>query len=191
MKTLSNRSWVWGVLGLLGSVGVCQAAEPAEYLSIKETEVAVESKGAVKMLDLEIKTAANIPVDGKSGAFGYAALSDDGNNLLILVSHLPIDDSSRENPKSGFHTHVLDLKEPTAACKGANFEVDLQNSAKNKAFDADYKYQIKGNEISIDDVPVSDLGDAGVEAVVAFTLKPVLDAYQKASNLCVYVVDQR
>ena len=191
MKILPKRPWLLAALGLLGVGSVCLAAAQPDYLSITEVDVEVESKNSVKTLDLEIKTKANIPVDGKSGAFGYGALSDGGNNLLVLVSHLPIDDSSHENPKSGFHTHILDLKAPTDACKDANFEVDLVNSGKNTGFDADYKYKIEGNEASISDVPVSDLGDAGVETVVSFTLKPILDAAQKPSNLCVYVVEQK
>lgn len=191
MKTLINRSWILAALGLFGIAGTCHAAATAEYLSLKKTEIEVESEGTAKTLKLEIETQADIPVDGKSGAFGYAALSDAGNNVLVLVSHLPIDDSSHENPKSGFHAHILDLKEPSADCKGANFEVDLENSAKNKAFDADYKYQVKGHEIDISDVPTADLGDAGVETVASFTLKPILDATQKPTHLCVFVVEQK
>lgn len=130
-------------------------------------------------------------MDGKSGAFGYAALSDGGNNLLVVVTHLPIDDSSHEKLPSGFHTHVLDLMEPTSACPHANFEVDLENSGKNQAFDADYSWSVSNSSIQVKDVPVADLGDAGVEAVVSFTLKPVLDAKGSPTNLCVHVVDQK
>ena len=178
-------------LGLFITTTTIHAAQHPGYLLIKETEVEVEGNGSTKTLDLEIEAQADIPVDGKSGAFGYAALSDGGNNLLVLVTHLPIDDSSYENPKSGFHTHVLDLKEPGEACAGANFEVDLENSAKNKAFDADYKWKVKGNKISVEKVPVADLGDAGVESIVAFTLKPILDAEKKPTHLCVTVTDQK
>lgn len=160
------------------------------YLSLKETEVEVESKNGQKKLEVEVKTQAAIPVDGKSGAFGYAFLTDGGNNVLVAVTHLPIDDSSHENPDNGFHTHVLDLMPPTKACEGANFEVDLANSAKNTAFDADYAWKVEGNEVSVKNVPVADLGDAGVETVAAFTIKPILDAKGKPSNLCVTVVDK-
>jgi len=45
---------------------------------------------------------------GKSGAFGYGALTDGGNNLLVAVTHLPIDDSSYEKTLSDIHTHALD-----------------------------------------------------------------------------------
>lgn len=177
-------------LGLFFTITAVQAGQKPGYLLIKETEVEVESKNDNKTLDLEIETEAPIPVDGQSGAFGYAALTDGGNNLLVLVTHLPIDDSSYEHPESGFHAHILDLKEPGKACEGANFEVDLDSSGKNKAFDADYKWQTKENKISVKNVPVADLGDAGVESVVTFTLKPILDAENKPTNLCVTVADQ-
>lgn len=177
--------------GLSITAATVQAAQKPDYLMIKEAEIEVESKGGNKTLEMEIKTQAPIPVDGSAGAFGYAALTDGGNNLLVLVTHLPIDDSSYEHPTSGFHAHVLDLKEPTAACNGANFEVDLDNSGKNKAFDADYKWEAKSNKISVENVPVADLGDAGVESVVSFTLKPILDANKKPTNLCVTVTDQK
>ncbi|MBL1264421.1 hypothetical protein [Candidatus Methylomicrobium oryzae] len=165
-------------------------AETEGYLSIWSSTVKVAGKGDKKTLTMDIQTAKPIPVDGKSGAFGYAALTDNANNLLVLVTHLPIDDSSHEDPTNGFHTHVLDLKEPTAACAGANFEVDLENSGKNAAFDADYPWKVKGSKISVENVPVKDLGDAGVDTIVSFTLKPVLDAQQKPANLCVTVADK-
>jgi hypothetical protein len=66
----------------------------------------------------------------------------------------------------------------------------LENSGKNTAFDADYKWKIDNNKASIENVPVADLGDAGVESVVSFTLKPILDATKKATNLCITVVDK-
>ncbi|MGR8979103.1 MAG: hypothetical protein ACU84H_03280 [Gammaproteobacteria bacterium] len=165
-------------------------AETSGYLSIENVKLGVEGKGNTKTLNMEIRTNKPIPVDGKSGAFGYAALTNNGNNLLVLVTHLPIDDSSHEDPQTGFHAHVLDLKSPTQACTGATFEVDLENSGKNSAFDADYPWKASGNKISVEKVPVADLSDAGVEAVVSFKLKPILDANKKPTNLCVTVMDK-
>ncbi len=158
-----------------------------DFLRISEAEAEVTFHHGKSYLELEIKTEGKIPDDGKSGAFGYAALTDQGNNVLVLTTHLPIDDSSHEDPKSGFHAHVLDLKAPTEGCKGANFEVDVASSKQNSAFDADYRWKLKGNEISVEDVPTSDLGDAGVESVVSFTLKPVFDDNEQLTNLCVTV----
>jgi len=165
-------------------------AEADGYLSIWRTSATIAGKGDTKTLALDIQTAKPVPQDGKSGAFGYAALTDNTNNVLVLVTHLPIDDSSHEGSESGFHTHVLDLKPASDACTGASFEVDLENSGKNAAFDADYRWRIKGSRITVDKIPVKDLGDAGVEAIVTFTLQPVLDAEQKPAHLCVTVADQ-
>jgi hypothetical protein len=183
MKTIQINTLAAALGLLITATTTIHAAEHPGYLVIKETEIEVESKESNKTLDLEIETQAAIPVDGKSGAFG--------NNLLVLVTHLPIDDSSYEQVESGFHAHVLDLKAPGAACPGANFEVDLDNSGKNRAFDADYKWKVEGNKISAKKVPVANLGDAGVESIVAFTLKPILGANQKPANLCVTVTDQK
>lgn len=189
MKLIKNAT----LLSL--AAGLCLASSAAlseteGYLSIWRSSAKVSGKGDNKTLALEIQTAKPVPLDGKSGSFGYAALTDNANNLLVLVTHLPIDDSSHENQENGFHTHVLDLKEPTAACAGANFEVDLENSGKNTAFDADYQWKINGSKISVENVPVNDLGDAGVETIVSFTLKPVLNTQQKPTNLCVTVTDK-
>ncbi len=187
MKTVSVASFLLGSALTLSAI----AGDKNDYLQLKSVETEVKADANKKVLELEIKTRGNIPMDGQSGAFGYAALSDGGNNLLVAVTHLPIDDSSYEKVPSGFHTHVLDLKSPSDACVGANFEVDLDNSGKNTAFDADYAWSVKKNTLEVKNVPVADLGDAGVENVVSFTLKPVLDAAGKPTNLCVHVVDQK
>jgi len=176
-----------GILWFVSNVGL---AAP-DYLAIKEVEVEREAaKTGKSHLSLKIKTQGTIPMNGKSGGFGYAALTDQGNNVLVLVTHLPIDDSSHEDRKSGFHAHVLDLKAPGPACSGATFEVDVENSKKNSAFDANYRWKVKGAEIEVEDVPTADLGDAGVEGVAAFTLKPILGADAAPTNLCVTVTDQ-
>ena len=189
MKLINKKSLLVSAISLTLASGLA-LAEVSGYLSIHNVKSEVEGKGAKKTLEVEIKTNRPIPVDGKSGAFGYAILTDNTNNVLVLVTHLPIDDSSHEDPVNGFHTHILDLKEPTDACKNASFEVDLVNSAKNTAFDANYEWKVNDQEISVEKVPVTDLGDAGVETVVSFTLKPILDANNKPTNLCVTVVDK-
>lgn len=173
---------------LLGMFSVAALAADPVYLQFKDVEA--EWKGRAKTLELEFETNGAVPMDGKAGAFGFGALTDGTNNVLVLTSHLPIDDSTHEQAPSGFHTHVLDLKPPTPACAEANFEVDLENSAKNSAFDASYPWSIKGGKIEIEKIPAADLGDAGVETLVSFTIKPILDAGQKPTHLCVTVVDK-
>lgn len=181
------------IAGLLAATGLVLDTGWAaqDHLRLKEIEISREAaKSGASTLSAEIETAGKIPMDGKAEAFGYALLTDQGNNVLVLVTHLPIDDSSHEDPKSGFHAHVLDLKAPSPACSGATFEVDLDNSKKNSAFDAAYRWKVKGAEIEVEAVPTGDLGDAGVEGVAAFTLKPILGANGAPTNLCVTVTDQ-
>jgi hypothetical protein len=167
------------VLGISGSSAI---AAGTDHLKIKSAEAEWEG--------LEVETNVAIPIDGKSGAFSFGALTDGTNNVLVLTTHLPIDDSRHEQAPSGFHTHVLDLKAPGSAFAGANFEVDLEGSAKNSAFDANYVWSIKGNKVEVEKVPASNLGDAGVESVVSFTIQPILDAQKNPTNLCVTVIDQ-
>ena len=183
--TKQIRSYV----ALLLACSAPAALAAPDHLTLKEVEVerSADRKG---QLEIEIETMGKIPEDGKSGAFGYAALSDQGNNVLVLVTHLPIDDSSHEDARSGFHAHVLDLKAPGPACAGATFEVDLENSKKNTGFDANYRWKLKGAKATLEGVPGAELGDAGIEGIASFTLKPILGADGAPANLCVTVVDQ-
>lgn len=173
----------------LGMTSICAVAAEPSYLQLKEA-VEAGRKGLAKVLALEIETASPIPINGKAGAFGYGALTDGPNNVLVLSTHLPINDSKYEQAPSGFHTHVLNLKAPTPNCAGASFEVDLPSSTKNTGFDANYPWSIKGSKIKVEKIPTADLGDAGVENIVSFTIKPILDIQQQPTHLCVTIVDK-
>lgn len=189
METLIKIAIIAGIIGIILLPNIAIPGN-ADFMTINKASSSWQGKGDDKTLSMQVTTGASIPVDGRSGAFGYALLSDNGNNIMVVVTHLPIDDSSFEQLPSGFHTHVLDLKQPSPACKGASFEVDLDNSAKNTAFDANYKWTVKNNTISVINIPVSDLADSGAEVIVSFNLKPVLGADNKPTNLCVTVVDK-
>ncbi|MFM2006220.1 MAG: hypothetical protein RLZZ09_1875 [Pseudomonadota bacterium] len=125
------------VLGISSSSAI---AAGTDHLKIKSAEA--EWEGLEKSVGLEVDTNVAIPMEGKSGAFGFGALTDGTNNVLVLTTHLPIDDSSHEHATSGFQTHVLDFKRPALHVPGANFEVDLEGSAKNSAFDANNVWSI-------------------------------------------------
>ena len=155
------------------------------FLTIVESEVEIDDGE----IEVEIETAGDVPLDGTSGAFGYALLTDGGSgaldNVMVLVTHLPLDDSSFEELPSGFHTHVLDLMAGTGACAGFDAEVDLVGSGANVAFDVDYDWEIDENEIEIEDIPSSDLGNpSSVIGVAAFTVTPSFGPLQ----LCVDVI---
>ena len=100
MKLINKKSLLVSAISLTLASGLA-LAEVSGYLSIHNVKSEVEGKGAKKILEVEIKTNRPIPVDGKSGAFGYAILTDNTNNVLVLVTHLPIDDSSHEDPVNG------------------------------------------------------------------------------------------
>ena len=161
---------------------------PPGYLQIEKVTIEVEIEGGSSELEVKIRTGGRIPLDGSGGAFGYAVLTGGFNNVLVLVTHLGIDDSQFEDPVTGFHTHVLDLKSATSSCGGFDAEVDIPASIANAAFDPDYRFKVRGREAAIRNVPTSDLADAGVETVASFTVTPVFMA-GALTNLCVDVVD--
>jgi len=142
-------------------------------------------------LKATITATAPIPVDGSS-AFGYAVLTSssgnpNSNNVLVLVTHVGFDDSSFEDPVSGFHTHVLDLKTPTAPCAGATFEVDLATSPSNTGFDKKYPFKIAGNTATIKHAKVSDLNGSTVDAIAAFLASVPSFTAGVPDNICVTV----
>lgn len=153
------------------------------------------AKGTNERIKVNFETTAVVPLDGLSGAFGYAILTEDGvgsglslGNVLVLVTHLPIDDSDFEEPVSGLHTHVLDLISPTSDCSGYDFEVDLAASGANAGFDLNADYAVDGTSVEIGQVPIKLLNSATVEAVVAFTVTPFPDAITP-TNLCGTITD--
>lgn len=158
--------------------------QPA-YLKTQWTRTQVWNNNA---LEVRANMKANIPEDGNHGAFGYAWMTDGLNNVLIVVTHLGLDDSSHEDVASGFHTHVVDLMAPTSICGTHDAEVDMIGSAANAAFDSDYEYFVQNTRVEVRSVPTADLGDSGVETFAVFTVTPVNDP-STGLHLCVDVVD--
>ena len=182
-KTLLGASFAaFFVITMIASGSLAFASG---HLSITESEVEIDDDD----IEVEIETAADVPLDGESGLFGYAVLTDGGSgaldNVLVLVTHLPLDDSSHEDPVSGFHTHVLDLKAPTGACPTGpgQLEVDLVGSGANTAFDADYDWEIDENELEIEDVSTSGAGTL-TDTFVSFNLS-VLGPLNNPDAVCV------
>lgn len=169
-------------------LGTVQASDSTPgYLHIEKVNLKVRLEGGTWTLDVKIHVGDRIPLDGSGGAFGYAILTNGFDNVLVIVTHLGIDDSEFEG-RGGFHTHVLDLKAATEACGGFDAEVDLVGSAANSAFDPGYRFKVAGPNAAIRDVPTADLGDAGVEGVASFTVTPVFSD-DALANLCVDVIE--
>ena len=152
----------------------------------------VESKTNAKATNDRIKVhidvGADIPLDGSGGAFGYGIFTGGGSdNVLVLATHLGIDDSDHEDPTSGFHTHVLDVIGTTESCDDFDFEVDLVSSGMNKGFDLDADWEIEGDTAWIGFTPTKRLnGVTAVDDVLAFKIIPVFDG-PTLTNLCLDV----
>lgn len=159
------------------------SAAPQAFLQLKGFNSTVQAS----KLTVRITTQAAIPTNGKHGAFGYAVLTGGFSRVLILVTHLGINDSKFVRV-GGFHTHVLDLMEPSANCAGHTAEVNLA-SAKMANFDPGFQFAIRGNSAVIGGVPASALKGSRVEGVAAFTVKPVFNG-KKLTDLCVDVVSK-
>jgi hypothetical protein len=158
-------------------------ATVASYLQIKK----FSSTTADGALTVTITTGGAIPTDGKKGAYGYAIMTAGFSRVLVLTTHLGIDDSKHVGV-GGFHTHVLDLANASAACSGQTAEVDL-GSAKKPNFDPGFAFVIKGTTATVQKIPVSALGGSALKGVAAFTLKPVMKG-KDLTNLCVTVTSQ-
>lgn len=164
----------------------------SKFLSISSSSTEVErwwdGSQIVSMLDSKVLVRGNIPLGGTAGNVGYAWMTADLNNVLVLISRMPIDESSHLVPGAGFYTYVLDIKPASPSCEGYNLEVDIPGSLANSAFDKDYDWSVDGKRLKISRVPTADLGDAGVERIVAIELTSILSE-EIVTNLCVEVME--
>ena len=143
-------------------------------------------------IKVHIKVTADIPVAKEAGAFGYGVFTggEPTDNVLVLVTHPGITDSDHQDPTSGFHTHVLDVKDTTGACtNGFEAEVDLEGSGMNRGFDLDADWEIDGDTAWIGFTPTKRLnGSTTVDAVAAFTITAIFDG-PIVTNLCLDIKD--
>ncbi len=170
-------------LSMVAIIPLADASAHPGWLDITKTDVKTKNNIAkgTHTLDVKIKTTSNIPTDGLSGFFGYGILTDGLNNVLTLTSHGGAFDHASQLPIGAsnpvFHAHILDLAPPGTIgdeCVGlGDAVVDFASSISSENnIGAEYKVKVKGNHIDVKKLPVSDLGDAGVEAIVAFNIVP-------------------
>ncbi|MGI0019544.1 MAG: hypothetical protein ACREAY_03635 [Nitrososphaera sp.] len=74
------------------------------------------------------------------------------------------------------------------SCAGYDLEVDTPGSLDNSAFDADYDWLVNGKRLKVSKVPMADLGDTGVENIVAIQLASILGE-EIVTNLCIDVLE--
>ncbi|MGI8833469.1 MAG: hypothetical protein ACR2IS_12660, partial [Nitrososphaeraceae archaeon] len=142
-------------------------------------------------IDVDIRTGGNIPSEKGNSGFGYAVLTDVGdefvNNVLVAITDIGLDDYD-ESKNDKLHTHVLDLTgDVSSDCSGSDYEVD-GSSSDNEAFDTNYPLSIRGNEVSIDDVDTGDLAGDTVKAIGSFTADAVTHN-GKIQHICIDIQD--
>ena len=140
------------------------------HLVIDETEAEVDDGE----LEAEIEVTADIPTGGPM-AFGYGIITGGFNNVLALTTHAGVLDHPSQSGASDpvFHAHVLDLAAAGTISDPCTDEavVDFASSLSPLTnIGALYEVDVDDEEIEVEDVPVTDLSDATVEAFVAFII---------------------
>jgi hypothetical protein len=185
--TLLTLTIVLIVTSTLVTTNVAFAIE--NYLQLRSANVNHHNED----VDVDIQTGGNIPSENGNSGFGYAVLTDVGDefidNVLVAISDIGIknnDKSTTTNDK--LHTYVLDLTgDISSSCSGSDYEV-AKSSSDNEAFDTDYPIDVKGNKISIDDVDTNDLASDTVKAVGSFTAEAITNN-GKIKQICIDIQD--
>ena len=156
------------------------------YLQLRSATVTENGE-----IDVDIRTGGNIPSEKGNSGFGYAVLTDVGdefvNNVLVAITDIGLDDYD-ESKNDKLDTHVFDLTgDVSSDCSGSDFEVD-KSSSDNEAFDTNYPIDIQGNEVSIDDVDTGDLAGDTVKAIASFTADAVTNN-GKIQHICIDIQD--
>lgn len=143
-------------------------------------------------IDVDIRTGGNIPSESGNNGFGYAVLTDVGDesvdNVLVAISDIGLKNNDKSTKNDKLHTYVLDLTGDTSkACSGSDYEV-TKSSSDNEAFDTSYSIDVKGNKISIDDVNTNDLAGDTVKAIASFTAEAITNN-SNIKQICIDIQD--
>jgi hypothetical protein len=142
------------------------------YLDIVAAEVQ-QNNGLIK---LELYTAEDADT-GVPAAYGYAAMTEDGQNILAVTTHFGIVDEDPESTEETafFHTHIVDV---VGDCEtGAQVSADP---------DAVGDFKIDGTEIKVTDVPAGSVSTLTGD-VISFTIH--LEGEGEDLKVCVVPVD--
>jgi hypothetical protein len=142
-------------------------------------------------IDIDIRTGGSIPSEKGNSGFGYAMLTDVGDefvyNVLVAITDIGIKNYD-ESKNDKLYTYVLDLTgDISRACSGSDYEV-ARSSSDNEAFDTNYPIDVKGNKISIDGVGKDDLASDTVKAVASFTAEAIT-RNDKIQHVCIDTQD--
>src|SRR5918992_254989 len=173
----------------VGSANLTTTAYAIEnYLQLRSANVDYQGGD----IDVDIRTGSNIPSESGNNGFGYAVLTDVGDesvdNVLVAISDIGIKNGDKSAKNDKLNTYVLDLTGDTSkACSGSDYEV-TKSSSDNEAFDTSYPIDVKGNKASIDDVNTNDLASDTVKAIASFTAEAITNN-GKIKNICIDIQD--
>src|ERR671915_2074300 len=173
----------------VGSANLTATAYAIEnYLQLRSANVNYHGGD----IDVDIRTGGNIPSESGNNGFGYAILTDVGDesvdNVLVATSDIGLKNNDKSTKSDKLHTYVLDLTGDTSkACSRSDYEV-TKSSSDNEAFDTSYPIDVKGNKISIDDVSTNDLASGTVKAIASFTAEAITNN-GKIKQICIDIQD--
>src|ERR671911_966449 len=172
----------------VGSSNLITAYAIENYLQLRSANVDYHGGD----IDVDIRTGGNIPSESGNNGFGYAILTDVGDesvdNVLVAISDIGLKNNDKSTKNDKLHTYVLDLTGDTSkACSGSDYEV-AKSSSDNEGFDTIYPIDVEGNKISIDDVDTNDLASGTVKAIASFTAEAITNN-GKIKQICIDIQD--
>jgi hypothetical protein len=172
----------------VGSAKLITAYAIENYLQLRSANVDYHGGD----IDVDIRTGGNIPSESGNNGFGYAVLTDVGDesvdNVLVAISDIGLKNNDKSTKNDKLHTFVLDLTGDTSkACSGSDYEV-TKSSSDNEGFDTIYPIDVEGNKISIDDVDTNDLASGTVKAIASFTAEAITNN-GKIKQICIDIQD--
>lgn len=172
----------------VGSAKLITAYAIENYLQLRSANVDYHGGD----IDVDIRTGGNIPSESGNNGFGYAVLTDVGDesvdNVLVAISDIGLKNNDKSTKNDKLHTYVLDLTGDTSkACSGSDYEV-TKSSSDNEGFDTSYPIDVEGNKISIDDVDTNDLASGTVKAIASFTAEAITNN-GKIKQICIDIQD--
>ena len=172
----------------VGSSNLITAYAIENYLQLRSANVDYHGGD----IDVDIRTGGNIPSESGNNGFGYAVLTDVGDesvdNVLVAISDIGLKNNDKSTKNDKLHTYVLDLTGDTSkACSGSDYEV-AKSSSDNEGFDTSYPIDVEGNKISIDDVDTNDLASGTVKAIASFTAEAITNN-GKIKQICIDIQD--
>ena len=165
-------------------------ASDADYPDVKNAKVETNDD---EISEAIIKTHGHIPKDGEGGAFGYAVITDEGfDSVIVTTTHEGVYDSEEQRDENDpvFHNHYITLRENVDECGdnpavgSISFEspgdVNIQNKkAVLSDLPAEAELQTVIPALDKDDAELDELNEfnpgTNVESVVSFQLDPVIE----------------